>query len=44
MKVAIRSKIRLLHAQKEVKEGRAIPYREITQETGISPSSSKLAD
>jgi putative transcriptional regulator len=36
MQVAIRSNIRLLHAQKETKEGRSIPYREISDKTGIS--------
>jgi putative transcriptional regulator len=36
MQMAIRSNFKLLHAQKEVNEGRRIPYREISSKTGIS--------
>ncbi|MBN1991334.1 MAG: helix-turn-helix transcriptional regulator [Anaerolineae bacterium] len=36
MEMAIRSRVKLLHARKEVEEGRSIPYREISQKTGLS--------
>ena len=34
----IRCQLRVLIAQKEIEEGRRIPYSEISKATGISPS------
>ncbi|MCB0175444.1 MAG: helix-turn-helix transcriptional regulator [Anaerolineae bacterium] len=39
MEMAIRSNLRVLHAKKEVLIGRSIPYREISEETGLSTRS-----
>ena len=36
--MAIRSRFKLLHAQKEIEEGRRIPYHVIRGETGIAES------
>jgi len=43
--MAIRSNFKLLHARKEINEGRRIPYREIQRKTGIATSTlSSLAN
>ncbi len=37
--MAIRSRFKLLRAEKEVREGRKIPYEEISRQTGVSSNS-----
>lgn len=37
--VPVRSRFKLLLAEKEMKEGRKIPYREISKQTGVSTQS-----
>jgi DNA-binding Xre family transcriptional regulator len=37
-KMAIRCKLKLLQAQKEIEEGCRIPYREIKRQTGVAES------
>lgn len=38
MEMAIRSNLRVLHSLKEAKEARRIPYREVSERTGIAAS------
>ena len=38
MEMAIRSNLRVLHSLREAKEARRIPYREISENTGIAGS------